>query len=95
MARIEIPEWARFQVGLTSHQIVEVDGVLRYKASPLARWIWGRIDLNDMARAYNQGEFSLGEYMQFYRDIGYPLCGFEEIFGEVLDAMGDGQNGMS
>lgn len=88
MARIEIPEGARFQVGLTSHQIVEIDGVLRYKESQLMSWLCGHVNLNDMRIAYDRGKFSLGEYMQFYRDIGYSLCGFEEIFGEELEAMG-------
>lgn len=43
--------------------------------------------LNSMAVAFAQGAFPLADYMQFYRDMGYSLSCFEEVFGEALDQM--------
>jgi len=38
-----------------------------------------------MAIAYHQDKaFPIEDYTRFYRDIGYSLCGFIEIFGEEL-----------
>ena len=42
-------------------------------------------NLNDMAVAFARGQFSLEEYMQFYRDIGCSLCGFIDVFGDRWD----------
>jgi hypothetical protein len=36
--------------------------------------------LNSMAVAAAQKAFPLAEYKQFYRDMGYSLCGFSEVF---------------
>ena len=84
----EMPEWARFQASLTDHPVVmDKHGVLRYKASPIHGWLCDHIDLNEMSVAYQQGAFGRDEFMQFYRDIGYSLGGFEEIWGEELDEM--------
>lgn len=60
---------------------VTVDGTLRYKGVPIMRWLADHVDLNEMAVAHDRGKFSTDEFKQFYRDIGYSLTGFEEIFG--------------
>ena len=39
--------------------------------------------------AYRNEMFSCDEFMQFYRDIGYSLSGFAEIWGYELEKMGD------
>lgn len=85
-----IPDWAQLQVGLSDHPvIIDSEGVLRYKAKPLTRWLSNQINLNTMWGAYNENYFSRQEFMQFYREIGYTLVGFEEIWGDVLDEMQD------
>ena len=84
----DIPDWAHFAVGLTEHPVIRDDqGVLRYQASRIHRWLCDHIDLNEMAVAYQHGAFSRDEFMQFYRDIGYSLSGFEEVWAEVLDML--------
>lgn len=61
-------------------------GVYRFQPNALFRWSVdeGGLDLNRMAMAYGQGKFTLEEYMEFYRGLGYSLCGFMEIFAEHL-----------
>lgn len=39
--------------------------------------------LNQMFVAYAEEKFTLAEYMQFYRDMGYSLNGFTEVFGDL------------
>jgi hypothetical protein len=90
----ELPEWAHFQASLSKHRIIEDEhGTYRYEQNRLIDWLWrsGKVDLNVMRIAYCHGAFSREEYMQFYRDMGYSLSGFEEIFGEELDKMEEEQ----
>lgn len=65
---------------------VAVDGVYRFQKKKLACWLGDHVSLNDMIAAYQRGAFPLEEYMQFYQDIGYSLCGFADIsaFGDFL-----------
>lgn len=56
------------------------DGVERYKEKPLMRWLCDRIGLNDIWLAFRRGDFSRDELKQFYRDIGYSLAGFDEVW---------------
>ena len=83
----ELPDWAQFQTSLTTHPIVrDEQGILRYAINPLTCWLENRIDLNEMWIAYRRkGAWTREQFMQFYRDIGYSLNGFEEIWGEELD----------
>ena len=88
VSREEIPETVRFSATLTDHPIIQDEqGVLRYKQNPLVCWLSGHIDLNEMWRSYGQGTWSREAFMQFYRDIGYSLSGFEEVWGDELDAL--------
>jgi hypothetical protein len=72
------------------HSIEYRNGALRWKRNALACWLCdrganSRTDLNAMAIAYHQDKaFPIEDYTRFYRDIGYSLCGFIEIFGEEL-----------
>jgi len=90
---VEIPEWAQFQVSLSPNQVYFDDyDVLRYRTKQyesrgIRRWINDHIDLNKMWIAYRNGKFSRDEFMQFYRDIGYSLGGFEEVWGDELNEM--------
>jgi hypothetical protein len=72
------------------HPISRYNGAVRWVSNPLMRWIGhhGMI-MNDMAVAYQHGIFSLDDYTKFYRDIGYSLSGFIEIFGEELKLCGE------
>lgn len=68
-------------------EVVEDDqGVYRFRAKDLILWAvdHGGVNLNSMCIAFQQGAFSLEEYMEFYRGLGYSLCGFIDIFGEHL-----------
>jgi len=85
---VEVPEWARFQVSLSRHPVyVDKFNTLRYETKPIIRWLSDHVDLNKMWIAYREGAFSRDEFMQFYRDIGYSLGGFEEVWGEELEKM--------
>ena len=73
------------------HPVTMRDGVLRWEAGKLAVWIADRIDLNELAVAYQSGRYgiSLKEYTKFYREMGYSLSGFIEIFGHELNLYGE------
>jgi hypothetical protein len=79
----------------TNHPIVETPEssngrVLRFKRDPMVRWIVdvalngsGRLTLNDLWVAKESdfgGKWSRRKLKQFYRDMGYSLCGFMEMF---------------
>lgn len=82
----QIPERFQFTVNLTDHPIVkDPEGVLRFQESPIVKWLRDQVSVNDMWRECGRGTFSTDELMQFYRDIGYSLGGFEEVWGEILD----------
>lgn len=84
----DVPEFYQFQLSLTDHPVIcDEAGVYRYKVNKLARWLADKVGLNDMWVAYFGGRFTQEEFMQFYRDIGYSLGGFEEIWAETLDKM--------
>lgn len=89
VSKDEIPEHFRFSATLTDHPIVrDADGTLRYQQNPLIRWLCDEIDLNRMWVEYRRHHtWTQEQFMQFYRDIGYSLSGFEEIWGEALDEM--------
>lgn len=90
MQREQLPEWAQFQAKITTHPIIQdKDGVFRYQSNRLVRWLFGtgNLDLNAMRVAYFHSAFSKEEYMQFYRDLGYSLSGFDEVFSEELSEM--------
>lgn len=66
----------------TAHPIECIDSRLYWKPKRIVQWLrcCQGVDLNDMGAAYSHGEFPLDEYKQFYRDMGYSLDGFVEIF---------------
>lgn len=86
--RKDIPEEWQFQANLTSHPIIRDEkGVLRYRANPLICWLQERVNFNDIRFAYHMGAWSREEYMQFYRDLGFSLQGFQEVWAEELEKM--------
>ena len=66
--------------------ILDQQGILRFKADPFTRKLCNLVNLNDLWAGLdltNQAErLSL---RKFYRDIGYSICGYLDIFGEQLD----------
>lgn len=67
--------------------------VLRFKADPMTRWIvdvamsgsGGRLTIHDLWVAFQNkhgGRWSRKKMMRFYREMGYSLCGFGEVFGQ-------------
>jgi hypothetical protein len=72
----------------SDHQLVWDLKVLRFKADPLQRILADMVNLNDLAiavqRADQDGDLRRS-FRKFYRDMGYSLCGYLDIFGEQLD----------
>lgn len=79
-----------------------VDGVLRFKASPLFRFICdgltpvysvpGTFTLNDLGRGYAYEKFGLPEYMRFMALTGYSVSGWSDYFSDALDELEQGQH---
>jgi hypothetical protein len=68
---------------LSNHPIISNDGELRYKKNPLVRFLLdkGKVSLNDLWNNFdNLDNATIDDMMQLYRDMGYSLEGFEEIF---------------
>lgn len=69
-----------------------MDGkVLRFRPKGIVNWLLNDVrsggagvDLNEMAKAYQLGHFSMDEYMEFYQGIGYSVSGFLDIFHEEV-----------
>ena len=67
-------------VELNDHPVIWTDNVIRFRSSSLQYWLKEHVSLNDLWIEYANKRFTKEEVMQFYRDIGYSLCGFTEIF---------------
>jgi hypothetical protein len=92
--REDVPGIWQFQVSLTDHPVSrDEQGVLRYEKNPLTCWLEERINLNEMWQAYRRGRLRIrtgwtrDQFMQFYREIGYSLQGFEEVWIDELEEM--------
>lgn len=55
---------------------------LRWKPNRLMQWLGDRepLPFNDMYVACDRGDFPVADLKRFYRDIGYSLSGYLEIF---------------
>ncbi len=63
---------------------IDDGGIQRFPRNNLLSYISDRGQImNELAAAYGEGKFTIDEYMQFYRDIGYSVGGFGEVFDEV------------
>ena len=63
-----------------AHPIVKVNGVWRWKADPMivALFNCGTLDLNKLhLTGYTKKD---EEYKKLYRDLGYSLSGYWEVF---------------
>jgi hypothetical protein len=80
----DLDETWQFQASLSNHPIVRFpDGHLRYKKSNVDV----EYDMNQLWREYHQGMHTREWMMQLYRNIGYSLSGYEEVWGGELNAM--------
>lgn len=69
--------------GGPKHEEIITDGILRYKENPVIRWMADHCNLNELWIAHtNDGVGTREQMKQMYRDIGYSLGGFVEIFEE-------------
>jgi hypothetical protein len=70
------------------HPIVRVDGILRWKpkkiAALLREILQERGGLQSLWAAYTRGELPIEELAEFYRDSGYTVGGFAELFEAPL-----------
>jgi hypothetical protein len=75
----------------TGCPIIENDGILRWKGKSIAMWLLDRCMynhsqyLNDLWRECCIGHISKEEIMEHYREIGYSLSGYLEIFPELCE----------
>jgi len=87
--RHEIPVRYKSQIALSDHSIIrDEDGTYRYKRNRLVVYLFMKsgLDVNHLVDLAENEMVSAEELMQFYRDKGYTLCGFEEIFaGKTYD----------
>lgn len=66
--------------------VIDKHGVQIFPQNSLCRYLVDskQIDLDKLALDYEKRRFSLNDYMQFYRDIGYSVCGYLGIFGREI-----------
>lgn len=68
-------------------------GTLRFETTETDTPIWKRYkelggsieftgDINTLWMEYHEGKFSMDDMMQFYREIGYSLCGYVDVWAE-------------
>ena len=63
--------------------VIDEHGVQRFFENSVTRWLVtsGTLNLHDMAIAFYNGDFEIDDYVQFKMDLGYSVCGFDELFG--------------
>lgn len=55
-------------------------GVVRWVPTKIGEWLGDNIDLNALSIAHQRGLIPLDQYKEFYRNMGYSLCGFSDLF---------------
>lgn len=65
-----------------NHEIVEINGVLRWKANLNVEYILEKISLNDLIPLLKHLGYDKNSeiYRKLYRDMGYSLIGYWEVF---------------
>jgi len=67
------------------HDIIEDEsGTYRWKPIEISRWLADTVNLDDMWKAYQQGAFTTEQFQLFYRQMGYSLCGYDEVWGDII-----------
>ena len=74
----EFEKWAK----KTFDWEIDADGTHRFVKKPIMSYLCDKINLNLMWIDFQRENcsFSVEEFQQFYRDIGYSLCGYWEIW---------------
>ena len=68
--------------GIEFETFIDDDNVQRFPSKNFARYIGDNINLNKLWKDFWEKKlFSLDELQQFYRDMGYSVGGFDEVFG--------------
>ena len=72
--------------GVVYQSIIAKNGVQRFSYNKLYRHLVdsGQVDLNKLSRDYQEKKFTLKEYMEFYRGLGYSVCGYLDIFRDKI-----------
>lgn len=88
-------------LGLDKHPFgLDEHGTLRFETKDTDTPIWKRYkelggsedetgDINTLWEEYFKGKFTMEEMMQFYREIGYSLCGYVDVWSERFYAIED------
>ena len=58
------------------------DGVIRFAENIAVRYAVDHCNLNDMWMEGIRNEWPIQDVMRLYRQMGYSLCGFMEVFTE-------------
>ena len=69
------------------HEVIEDKaGTYRWKPNKLMEHLYENHpnQMNSLVRDYHNGKFTTEEFMRFYRDTGYSLSGYEEVWGEIM-----------
>jgi hypothetical protein len=66
--------------------IIDEHGIIRWKQNGAVRWVVDNgVDLNALSIAHQRGFIPTEDYMAFYRQMGYSLSGYLDIFAEAID----------
>ena len=67
------------------------DGVLRFKSNAAVRYALDHTNLSDMWIDASRNEWPREDIMSLYRQMGYSLCGFCDVFGEHMQRKETGE----
>lgn len=61
--------------------VIDENGTQRLPTNPIYRALLdsGALDLNQLCSAYQRGNISKKDYLEFYLNIGYSVCGFSDL----------------
>lgn len=80
-------------LGLDKHPFgLDQNGTLRFEEINTGSKIWKdheTQDLNKIWSNYYHGHYTMDELMQFYREIGYSLCGYVDVWSDKFYAIED------
>lgn len=80
-------------LGLHKHPFgLDQNGVLRFEETPTKSQIWldhQTQDLNQIWTNYHRGKYTMADMMQFYREIGYSLCGYVDVWSDKYYPLAD------
>lgn len=68
-----------------NHEIMRTGGIVRWKPKKITLHLRdllkeGQISMDKLWSGYSRGDIPVEEMAQFYREIGYTLGGFMELF---------------